>query len=71
MGKEDIKFVDTTLSLTVGDDIIDVPVDDAYVIYKVVCINHYHRMVAILSENNNTYVVSFNDVSVQYQRVVK
>ncbi len=71
MGKEDIKFVDATLSLAVGDDIVDVPVDDAYVIYKVVCISHYHRMVAILSENNNTYVVSFNDVSVQYQRIVK
>ncbi len=71
MDKEDIKFVDTTLSLNMGDEIVDIPALNPEVVYKVVCINYHRRMVAILSENNITHIVSFNDVSVQYQRIVK
>ncbi len=71
MPRDDIKFIDASLSLAMGDEIIDIPAAVPEVIFKVVCINYHRRMVAILSENNITHIVSFNDVSVQYQKIIK
>ncbi len=66
MELEDINFIKVSISLSVGDDIVDNVGNN----YKIVYIDYICEIV-VLNETSNVSVLNFNDIAGHFKRVVR
>ncbi len=67
MELEDINFIKVSISLSIGDEIVESLSSK----WKIVYIDYICEIVVAANENGNTDVFNFNDVAWNFRRVVK